>query len=411
MQNILASAVLPPNEFALSGWAANIQKSALQEMLAEASRPGILSLGLGLPAAELFPAGAMAESMRRILAQDTRALQYGPPSIALKSHIVELMARRGVACTTENIFLTAGAQQGLNLLARLLLRDRSRVLLEDVTYPGFLQVLAPFQTEMLPVPTSTTAGADIEYVEKLLRGGVQPALMYTIPEGHNPLGLSMSEENRKRLAHLARQYRMPVIEDDPYGFLSYGESPVRPLRAFDDQWVFYVGSFSKLLAPALRVGWLVVPKALVPKLSIVKEAADIDSATFTQRVVSDYLDHGHLPGHLALLQQEYRLRRDSMLTALSEHFSGLAEWNKPASGFFIWLQLREKISTTCLLRRSLAAEKVAFIPGSAFSVISEQHGASSMRLNFSALPGPLIREGVERLARSLAAIRGVPLQQ
>jgi 2-aminoadipate transaminase len=299
----------------------------------------------------------------------------------------------------------------LNLLARLLLQERSRVLLEDFTYPGFRQVLEPFQAEMLPVPTSTTAGADVEYVEKLLRGGARPALMYTIPEGHNPLGVSMSEENRKRLAHLARQYQMPVIEDDPYGFHSYEGATVRPLRAFDDQWVLYVGSFSKLLAPALRVGWLVVPKTLVPKLSIVKEATDIDSATLTQRIVSDYLDHGHLPGHLALLQQEYRLRRDTMLTALNEHFSGVAKWNKPASGFFVWLQFREKISMTCLLGRSLAEEKVAFIPGPAFSVISEQHGASSMRLNFSALSGPLVREGVERLARSLAAIKGGPLRQ
>jgi 2-aminoadipate transaminase len=406
MQTLIGAPPPQTDEILLSAWAATIHKSALQEMLMEASRPGILSFALGLPAAEFFPVDNIGRAANRILAHDPRGLQYGPPSPELKSHIVNLMAKRGVICTTENIFLTSGAQQGLNLLARLLLRERSQVLVEEFTYPGFLQVLEPFQADVLTVPANITTGMEVDCVEQLLRRGARPALIYTIPEGHNPLGSSMSEENRRRLAHLARKYQVPVIEDDPYGFLSYDEAPARPLRAFDEQWVLYVGSFSKILAPALRVGWLVVPKALIQKLSIVKEATDIDSATFAQRLVADYLDHGHLPAHLAMLRREYRLRRDTILVALDERFSCFAEWSKPSSGLFVWVQFSESVHTPHLLRDSLATEKVAFIPGSAFSAVPQKHGANCIRLNFSALSGPLIREGMDRLQRTLAATQG-----
>lgn len=395
----------PADGILLSGWAAKTQKSALQDMLAEASGPGILSFALGLPAAELFPVEKLAHSFRRVLDTDPRALQYGPPSMVLKSHVVDLMAKRGVLCTTENVFLTSGAQQGLNLLARLLLKEHSQVLLEELTYPGFRQVLEPFQPQVLTVPTNRISGMDLDYVEKVLRRGSKPAMLYTIPEGHNPLGSSMAEENRKRLARLAQEFQVPVLEDDPYGFLFYENAPPPALRAFDEQWILYVGSFSKLLAPALRAGWLVVPPALIPKLAILKEASDINSATFTQRAITHFLDQGHLAAHLDMLRQAYSLRRDAMLAALDERFSGLAEWNKPSSGFFVWLRFLEETNTHQLLRNALANEKVAFIPGAAFSDTSEPRGANCLRLNFSALSEPLIREGMDRLARAFTAMK------
>jgi 2-aminoadipate transaminase len=375
-------------------------------MLAKASEPDILSLALGLPAADLFPSAAIAESVNNVLAANPRALQYGPPSHALKCHIVKLMAKRGVACTAEDVFLTAGAQQGLNLIARLLLCEGSQVVVEELTYPGFLQVLEPFQPRILTIPVNTATGMDVERLEAILRSGCKPELIYAILEGHNPLGVSMPMEGRTRLVHLARKYQVPVIEDDPYGFLSYDDAPAPPLRALDDQWVVYVGSFSKLLAPALRVGWLVAPRALMPKLSIVKEATDIDTATFTQRVVTDYLDRGLLEAHLEGLRREYRARRNAMLAALDQQFSGLARWAPPSSGFFVWVQFAEAVRTQHLLQTALATEKVAFLPGSAFSTAaSPQIARNCARLNFSALPCSLIREGAGRLARCLETMK------
>ncbi len=313
------------------------------------------------------------------------------------------MAKRGVACTAEDVFLTAGAQQGLNLVARLLLKEGSQVLVEELTYPGFLQVLEPFEPRMLTIPVNPVTGMDLERLEEILCRGFKPALIYAIPEGHNPLGASMPLEHRIRLVELAREYQVPVIEDDPYGFLSYDEPSAPPLRALDDEWVVHVGSFSKLLAPALRVGWLVAPKMLMEKLSIVKEGTDINTATFTQRLVADYLDSGFLDAHLAMLRQEYRTRRDAMLAALDEQFSGLASWNRPSSGFFVWVRFAETVRTHDLLETALATEQVAFIPGAAFSAAHSHHIAlNCARLNFSALPCSAIREGARRLARSLA---------
>lgn len=391
-------------EFPLAGWALATKRSALQQMLSEASRPGILSFALGLPAAELFPTDAYARSVAHVLANDDRALQYGPPFQPLKAHVVALMAQRGVVCREENVFLTAGAQQGLSLLTRLLLEPGGQALVEEMTYTGFQQVLEPFQPEILTVPTDSDTGIDVDAVERLLARGTRPALIYTVADGHNPLGLSLSQAKRARLAALAREYRVPVIEDDPYGFIYYGDRPDMPLRALDEQWVLYVGSFSKILAPALRVGWLIVPEELIPKLSIIKESSDIDTNTLSQRAITNYLDGQHLPAHLARLRQEYRARRDAMLGALAEHFPPGAHWQQPTSGLFIWVELPGEVDTGELLKAAIETERVAFIPGQAFSVGQHRRGTNCLRLNFSHSSVERITDGVGRLARVLKGL-------
>lgn len=390
-------------EVALAGWAADIRRSALQEMLSVASRPGILSLALGLPAPELFPAGDYGRALARVLATDPRALQYGPPSQLLKSQVVALMAARGVSCDESQVFLTAGAQQGISLLARLLLEPGGTVLTEELTYTGFQQVIEPFRPHLLRVPTDPETGIDVEAVAALLGGGARPAFIYVIPDGHNPLAVSLSREKRRRLVELARGYGVPVVEDDPYGFLSYVDDPAPPLRALDPEWVFYAGSFSKILAPALRVGWLVVPEWLTFRLAIVKESSDIDTATLTQRAVAAYLSEGHLEGHLPALRREYRLRRDTMLEALREKLSGVARWREPGGGVFVWVELPEGVRAGEVLRLAVETEQVAFIPGDAFSVTGDR-GANCMRLNFSHSAPELICEAVTRLARVLGRL-------
>jgi 2-aminoadipate transaminase len=379
----------------------DIQRSALQEMLMEVSRPGVLSFALGLPAMELFPTAAYAQATAQVLATDQRALQYGPPFQPLKSHIVKLMAMRGVECQEEQIFLTAGAQQGISLLARILMDPGKPVLIEEMTYTGFQQVIESYRPEVLTVPTDPETGMDVAAVQTLLEQGTRPSFIYTITDGHNPLAASMSKAKRVHLVELAKQYSIPIIEDDPYGFLYYQDTPIPPLRAFDDQWILYVGSFSKILAPALRVGWIIAPEALTASLANLKEASDIDTSTLNQRAISCYLDAGHLKTHLPLLRREYRRRRDAMLQALERHFPDSSRWRQPISGVFIWVELSTEVDTGEVLKRALETERIAFIPGQAFCVNHGLRASHCMRLNFSNSSVESIEEGIARLARVL----------
>jgi 2-aminoadipate transaminase len=315
------------------------------------------------------------------------------------------MRRRGVDCREEQIFLTAGAQQGMSLLSRLLLEPGGSVITEELIYTGFQQVLDPFQPRVLTVSTDAETGMDVDAVEQHLRGGARPSFIYAITDGHNPLSVRLHPSKRARLVELAEQYGVPIIEDDAYGFLCY-ENLLPPLRALSKRWVFYVGSFSKILAPALRAGWLVVPEELILPLSVIKEATDIDAAPFSQRIVNAYLDTGQLPGQIDILRTQYGLRRDVMMRALAENFPDAARWTKPDCGFFAWVELPPVVDVDELFRRAIEDEHVAFIPGHAFSVNKKRWGTSSIRLNFSHPTTAQIEEGVPRLARVLKSLLG-----
>jgi 2-aminoadipate transaminase len=389
----------------LADWARGLKRSAMQEMLVATSRSGILSFALGLPAVELFPTTALAEATERVLSANPAALQYSPPLQSLKQHVRELMQQRGVNCREEQIFLTAGAQQGMSLLSQLLLERGRSVVAEELIYPGFQQVLEPFQPQVLPVPTDAETGMDVDAVEQYLRDGARPSFIYTITDGHNPLSVRLHSSKRARLVELAERYRVPIIEDDAYGFLCY-ENPLPPLRALSDVSVFYVGSFSKILAPALRVGWLVVPEELILPLSVIKESADIDAAPFSQHIVNAYLDTGQLPAQIDTLRTQYRLRRDVMLRALVENFPDEARWTKPECGFFVWVELPPTVDVDKLFRRAIEVEHVAFIPGYAFSVNNNRPHSRGIRLNFSHPTAARIEEGIPRLARALKSVLG-----
>jgi 2-aminoadipate transaminase len=385
----------------LASWARGLEQSALQQMLVATARPGIISFALGMPAVELFPTAAIASAAERVLSANAGALQYSPPLPSLKQHVRELMKRRGVDCREEQIFLTAGAQQGMSLLSRLLLEPGGSVITEELIYSGFQQVLEPFQPQLLTVSTDAETGMDVDAVEQYLRGGARPSFIYSITDGHNPLSVRLHPSKRRRLVELAEQYRVPIMEDDAYGFLSY-ENPLPPLRALSNASVFYVGSFSKILAPALRVGWIVVPEELILPLSVIKESTDIDAAPLSQRIVNAYLDTGELPAQIDKLRTEYRLRRDTMMRTLAENFPDAARWTKPDCGFFVWVELPPAVDVDELFRRALEDEQVAFIPGHAFSVNNKR--SSNIRLNFSHPTTAKIEEGIPRLARVLKSV-------
>lgn len=239
-------------------------------------------------------------------------------------------------------------------------------------------------------------------MEALLERGTRPAFVYLIPESHNPLGVSLGMERRIRLVELARRFAVPLMEDDAYGFLRYDGASLPALRALEPEWVLYVGSFSKIFAPGLRVGWMVVPEALVPTLSMLKHGSDLDVTSAAQRCLSGFLGTGGLPAHLATLRTEYRARRDAMLDALARHFPSGVRWTAPAGGMFVWVTLPPREDAVALLRRAVAAERVAFVPGAAFSAGAPGGAAHSMRLCFASLPVEKIEEGIsQRLQRQV----------
>jgi len=379
-----------------------LERSVLRQMIAVVSLPGILSFAGGLPAPELFPMEDLRVAFQQVLDNDASSLQYSSAFHGLKEHIVKLMAQRGIECDTEDVFITTGAQQGLDILARLFLNPGGDVILEESIYTGVQQVVNPLQPKYHAVGTDLRTGIDVDAVEALLQKGLRPPFLYVVPNAQNPLGVTVSHEKRKKLIALAKEYEVPLIEDDPYGFLSYEEDSPPCLRAMEKDWVFYLGSFSKVLAPGLRLGWMLAPRDLIPTLTVIKEAYDLESSGLTQRAVSAYLDLGVFDEHLKKLCTEYGRKRDLMLKAMDDFFPKSARWTRPDAGMFIWVVLDERINAADLLTYTLEREKVAFIPGYAFSVPGTSC-KNCIRLNFSSTSAELIPDGIRRLADSIRA--------
>jgi len=382
----------------LAAWAGSLKRSALNERLMATSDRDLISFALGFPAAELFPTAAIAHALQQALSSNTQTLQYGAPSARLKEHIIEIMKRRGVQSSVDEVHLTSGAQQGLSLLARLFLDAGGDVVTEQASYPGFQQVLQMHSCRVSTVRTDLQTGFDVDELAQLLARGVRPRLLYVMTEHHNPLGVSVSYEKRARLGELVRRYGVPVIEDDAYGFLSYEGDPLPPLKVFAPEWVCYVGSFSKILAPALRTGWAILPRELALPFSVLKFASDLDSCSLGQRVISVLLDGWNLWSHVEDLRREYRARRDAMLSALVRLDRLGARWTTPRGGVFVWVELPHGTDTATLLTQAVQHERVAFIPGEAFASSSAVVLAHCLRLNFSHTSVDRIHEGIRRLS-------------
>ncbi len=375
-------------------------RSLLRELVGVVSAPGILSFAGGLPATELFPTAEYSKALQSVLASDARSLQYCPPFAPLTEHIRAIMQRRGVSCDTSQIVITSGAQQGIQILAQLLLAENPSVLLEETTYSGLDSAIAAFRPRIHTVSTSLDEGIDPSEVAAQLDAGITPAFLYVVPDAHNPCGTSLSDARRDALAELARERRLPIVEDDPYGFLSYDGDPRAPLRAREESWVFYLGSFSKILAPGLRLGWMVLPEPVVAEAMIVKDALDLETPSLTQRAVARFLDNNDLFDRIEKLRDFYRSRRDAMLLALDRHLPSSVRWSRPRGGFFVWLELPEGTDTKRLLERSIREENIAFVPGAAFAV-GGARADRFLRLSFSSTSIAQIDDGIGRLARLL----------
>lgn len=389
----------------LAPWTGYVSRTLLQDLLPKVAQPEIVSFGLGLPAPELFPVEEFSAACADVLAKNPKSLQYGPPSAALKSHIVSLMADRGVECNERQVFLTHGAQQGVHLLVELLLERNHQIIAEEFCYPGFQQIVSFLQPEVLSVSSDLDTGMDVDKVEWYLSHGARPAFIYTIADGHNPLGISLSAEKRERLASLSLSYGVPLLEEDPYGHLNYSTKCLCPVATQAKETSFYIGSFSKILAPSVRIGWVVAPEELISYLAILKESSDLDIAPFSQHVVAQMLDTGFLPEHLHRLRSEYLRRRDVMLEALRMYFPAGTQWTVPDAGLYVWVQLPHYCDTTNSLNSALNQYRVAYMPGQAFAIRMNPAARCCMRLNFS---HPTI-EQIDSGIRSLGELfRSVP---
>jgi 2-aminoadipate transaminase len=382
----------------LSSRASGIALTPLQKALAAVAQPGILSLAMGLPDTSLFPASALARAADSALGRNPSVLQYTLPCPALKEKICRVMLDIGVDCTPDCIFLTNGAQQAINLLTSLFLDPGGSILEEELSYPGFQHLVDLYHPRVFRVPTSRENGIDVAAVARLLESGIRPAFMYLMPNAHNPLGVDLPLSKRCILAGLAREFQVPLIEDDPYGALVYEGVRLAPIRALEPDWSYYVGSFSKILGPSLRVGWIVAPIKHVEILSVIKEGFDLNVTTFSQYVINELLCTEELSVHIRGLCDIYRQRRAAMNRALQIHFPEQARWRIPSSGFFFWIDLPNSIDSAELLSACLRDEHVAFLPAQAFSRNEISNG---MRLNFTSHNEEQIEKGIAGIGRVL----------
>jgi 2-aminoadipate transaminase len=388
-----------PIQLPLSRRMSRMTSSAVREILKVADRPDILSFAGGLPAPELFPVEAIARAHAEVLATEgASAMQYSitegyPP---LREWISRLMAQRGIAAGPERILVTNGSQQGIDLVGKVLLNAGDRVAVENPSYLAALQSLGGYEVSFDAVG-SDAEGMRVDELEALLTGPTPPRLIYVVADFHNPTGRQLSLARRQQLVALAQRYGVPILEDDPYGELRFGGKDLPKLAALDDQGVvIYISTFSKTLAPGLRVGWLVAPPSLVKSLTIAKQASDLHTGTLSQRAISKLLGSFDYAGHIGMLRGVYGSRCQTMLGALEQNLPAGSKWTVPAGGMFVWVELPEGMSADALFHKALE-EKVAFVPGSPFFV-----GASSgrfMRLNYSNRTPELIVEGMQRLGR------------
>jgi 2-aminoadipate transaminase len=384
--------------------------SAIRDLLKLTSRPDIISFAGGLPAPEHFPVEEVRAAVDRVLtARGPTALQYSTTEgyEPLRELIARQMARYGIQVGVENIVITTGSQQALDLIGKILVNPGDRILTETPSYLGALQALTMYGAEYVTVPIDED-GLDTGRLEDALRSG--PKFMYVLPNFQNPAGVTLSLSRRRELVLLSDRYGIPVVEDDPYGQLRYEGEHVKPIVVLDAEHhgdhrngkyrgdVIYLSTFSKTLAPGLRLGWVVAPREVIAHLVMAKQGADLHTSTFDQMVAYEVARSGFLDQHVRRLREVYGRRRDVMLAALGRAFApetGVG-WTRPQGGLFLWVTLPREMDASRVLEAAVA-EKVAFVPGACFH--PDGGGHHTMRLNFSNASEDMIEEGIARLGR------------
>jgi 2-aminoadipate transaminase len=374
----------------------NVQASAIREILKVTERPDVLSFAGGLPAPEAFPIEAMAAAHADVFAKDgAAALQYGPTEghLPLRAWIAQRMTAQGLPANPENVLITTGSQQGIDLTGKTLLDPGDLVAVESPSYLAALQSFSTYEAQFAVVG-SDEHGMRVDELEMLLRH-TRVKLIYIVPTFQNPRGTTLSLERRKRLADLAREHGVTVLEDDPYRELRYRGEVLPPIAGLDAKApVIHLGSFSKTLAPGLRLGYAIADERMIRALTIGKQAADLHSGQLSQIATARLLQTFDYDGHLLKLRALYGERCDAMLAAVEHCFPRGTTWTVPEGGLFVWAQLPGEVDAQELLKAAMR-EKVAFVPGAPF--YPRDPVRSSVRLNFSNRPCELIAQGIARL--------------
>jgi 2-aminoadipate transaminase len=383
----------------LAGRCARMNPSVIREILKLTELPGVRSLAGGLPSADTFPIEAMREATAKVLADNPReALQYaasegfGP----LRDWVSASLGAAGIDAPADRVLITSGSQQGLDLVGKVMLDAGSTVAVETPTYLGALQAFNPNEPLFASV-AGDNEGPLPEAVAALKPG---TRFMYVLPNFQNPTGRVIPAARRDAIVAAAQRANVPLVEDNPYGDLWYDEAPPRPLASRWSEGTLYLGSFSKVLAPGLRLGFMVCPKPLYPKLLQSKQAADLHTAAFNQRVVYQVIRDGFLDQHIPTIRTRYRTQRDAMEAALKTHMPAGCEWQKPSGGMFFWLRLPAGCDAMALLPKAVDAG-VAYVPGAAF--YADRPDLRTMRLSFVTLSPADIADAVERLGNVVKA--------
>lgn len=377
-----------------------MRASEIRALFAVASRPEVVSLAGGMPYLDGLPLDVIGEMAQRVIAtRGTTALQYGSGQgdETLREQILEVMRLEGIEAHPDDVVVTTGSQQALDLVTRLFINPGDVVVAEAPSYVGALGVFRAYQADVVHVPLDQD-GLVPEALERALtalsREGRRAKLLYTVPNFHNPAGVSLSAARRPQILEIARRHGLLVLEDNPYGLLGFEGDPVPAMRSLDEDGVIYLGSFSKTFAPGYRVGWAVAPHAIREKLVLASESAILCPSNASQLAISAYLATCDWRGQIKAFRELYRERRDAMVGALAEHLPR-ATWTVPDGGFYTWVRLPEGLDAKAMLPRAVTA-RVAYVPGTAF--YADGQGADHMRLSFCFPTPERIREGVRRLA-------------
>lgn len=378
-----------------------MRSSAVRDLFAAAVRPDIISLSGGMPDVSLLPASAVKKATRAALDdQRATALQYGGTAGRVETRQVfcDVMRDIGVRCKPDEVMITSGAQQALDLIARTFIDPGDIILAEGPTYLGALQAFSAYEPDVRCIELDEEGiRTDLleEELERIGKGNPRLKFCYVIPNFQNPAGITMSPARRHRLLELADEYNFMVIEDDPYGRLRYDGGHMIPLKALDDR-VVYLGTVSKMFAPGLRTGWIAAPRDVLSKINLVKQGGDLCGSTFDQVVVEHYFTDTPWQRTLQKFVKTYGIRRNAMLAALEEYFPPEAKWTKPEGGFFVWVTLPEYVDTGSMLGAALDAG-VTFCPGDSFFPDGKT-GKNCMRVNFSYETPENIAEAIRRLS-------------
>ncbi len=394
-----------PWEFRYAHRMKSMKGSVIREILKLTQKPEVISFAGGLPAPKVFPVKEFQDAAHRVLSEaPEKALQYSPTEgyLPLREMIAERSARYGLKVSAANISITSGSQQALDLIGRLFINRGDRIIVENPTYLGALQAWNAFGADYIPVPMDNE-GMITSELEAALRKGAK--FIYVLPNFQNPSGVTLSLKRRQELVELADRYGVPIVEDDPYGQIRFEGEHLPPIAVVDSQFrgdngnnydgnVIYLSTFSKLLAPGIRIAWAIGAESVIRRLVLAKQGADLHTSSFNQMAVYEVSKNDFLDEHVEVIKRTYKERRDAMLEAMDEFFPNDVSWTHPEGGMFLFVTLPEGLNTTQLLEKAVA-KNVAYVPGEPFHAAGG--GENTMRINFSFSDPDTIREGIARL--------------